>query len=86
MLTLQGGATAGSKGGAFSRALWEEIRDRQNVFAGVSVYGLSVYGSSSADLSGGGEARRVNVGLVGGGILFAARRAAGAGPDLGRRR
>src|SRR5262245_50918963 len=40
-------------------ARWEQIRDHQDVFSGVFAYG-----STGADLSAGGEARRVSIGLV----------------------
>jgi len=46
---------------SFSRALWERVRDQQDVFTGVFVYG-----STGADLSAGGESRPVAVGLVSG--------------------
>ncbi|PYV13380.1 MAG: hypothetical protein DMG07_14750, partial [Acidobacteria bacterium] len=45
----------------FTNALWEQIRDHQDVFAV-----LSVYGPAGANLSAGGEARPVKVGLVSG--------------------
>ncbi|HKC87687.1 MAG TPA: permease prefix domain 1-containing protein, partial [Blastocatellia bacterium] len=42
---------------SFSQALWERVRDQQDVFTGVFVYG-----STGADLSAGGESRPVAVG------------------------
>jgi putative ABC transport system permease protein len=54
-------ASPGTKAPAFSRALWEQLRDRQDVFAG-----MLMYGATNADASSGGEARRLNVGLVNG--------------------
>jgi len=48
-----------------SQALWEQIRDRQDVFSGVCAYGST----GSADLSTGGEARPISVGLVTGGFF-----------------
>src|SRR5215813_11268685 len=49
---------------SFSQALWEQIKDRQDVFTGVFVYG-----STGADLSSGGETRPAAVGLVSGGFF-----------------
>ncbi len=49
---------------SFSQALWEQIRDQQDVFAGVFVYG-----STCADLSAGGEVRPAAVGLVSDGFF-----------------
>jgi putative ABC transport system permease protein len=63
-LTISGGPA--SKGPArFSQRLWEELRDRQDIFAGVLAYGST----GSADLSTGGEARPIAVGLVTGGFF-----------------
>jgi putative ABC transport system permease protein len=45
--------------GSFSHALWEQIRDRQDIFTAVSVYG-----STGVDLDAGGEARSAALGLV----------------------
>jgi predicted permease len=50
----------------FPNALWEQIRDHQDVFAGLSLYGPSPTGG---DLSAGGEARPVTIGLVSGGFF-----------------
>ena len=59
-LTQNAGGT--SKGDTCcNQALWEQIRDQQDVFAGVFAYG-----STSVDLSAGGEVRPVAVGLVSG--------------------
>jgi predicted permease len=64
-LYLNAGAASSSKNpSSFSQALWEQIRDRQDVFAGVFVYG-----STGADLSAGGETRPAAVGLVSGGFF-----------------
>src|SRR5262249_9031173 len=60
---------------SFSQALWERIRDQQDVFAGVFVYG-----STGADLSAGGETRPAAVGLVSGGFFSTL----GAPPVVGR--
>ena len=60
MLTLNA-ESASQDTSSVSRVLWEQIRDHQDVFDQVCVYG-----SSSADLSNGGEERPVNVGLVSG--------------------
>src|SRR5262249_1741415 len=54
---------------------WERIRDQQDVFAGVFVYG-----STGADLSAGGETRPAAVGLVSGGFFSTL----GAPPVVGR--
>lgn len=63
-LTLTGGPP--SKGGSrFSRPLWEELRDHQDIFSGIFAYGST----GSADLSTGGEARQIAVGLVSGGFF-----------------
>jgi putative ABC transport system permease protein len=63
-LVLLTPAASGSKGRTFSRELWEQVRDHQNVFADVAVYG-----ASNATLGTGGDARTVNVGLVGGDLF-----------------
>lgn len=60
---------------SINQALWEQIRDRQDIFSGVCAYG-----STSADLSTGGEARPVSVGLVSGGFFSTL----GVRPVLGR--
>src|SRR5262245_9533580 len=61
---------------SFSQALWEQIRDHQDVFSAVCAYGST----SGADLSAGGEARPVGVGLVSEGFFSTL----GARPALGR--
>src|SRR5215510_15354834 len=60
---------------SFSQALWERVRDQQDVFTGVFVYG-----STGADLSAGGESRPVAVGLVSGDFFSTL----GAHPVVGR--
>ncbi|MCI0392459.1 MAG: ABC transporter permease [Acidobacteria bacterium] len=45
----------------FSQALWEQVRDHQDGFAG-----MFAYGSTGVDLSAGGEVRPASVGLVSG--------------------
>jgi putative ABC transport system permease protein len=63
-LTISGGEP--SKGGnSFSRRMWEQLRDRQDVFAGAFAYGST----GSGDLSTGGEMRPIPVGLVTGGFF-----------------
>jgi predicted permease len=47
-----------------NQAVWEQIRDQQDVFAGVFAYG-----STTVDLSDGGEVRPVAVGVVSGGFF-----------------
>ena len=74
MLTLNAaGASKGSS--SFSQSLWEQIRDHQDVFAG-----LFAYGSTSADLGVGGEVRPIAVGLVSGDFFSTL----GVGPAAGR--
>jgi len=63
MLTRSGGDSKNPS--SFSQALWEQIRDHQDVFSEVCAYGST----SGADLSAGGEARPVGVGLVSGGFF-----------------
>jgi predicted permease len=65
-----------SKKSIISRPVWELIRDQQDVFAGVFAYGST----GSADLSTGGEARPVSLGLVTGGFFTTL----GVRPLLGR--
>jgi len=73
-LTLNAGEA--SKGQpSFSQPLWEQIRDQQDVFAGVFAYG-----STSADLVAGGEVRPVSIGLVTGGFFSTL----GVRPAVGR--
>src|SRR5262245_6541882 len=74
MLTRSGGDSKNPS--SFSQALWEQIRDHQDVFSEVCAYGST----SGADLSAGGEARPVGVGLVSGGFFSTL----GARPALGR--
>src|SRR5262245_39437431 len=74
MLTRSGGDSKNPS--SFSQALWEQIRDHQDVFSGVCVYGST----GAADLSAGGEARPVSVGLVSGGFFSTL----GVRPVLGR--
>ena len=50
---------------SFTQALWEQIRDHQDVFTGIFAYGST----GTADLSSGGEARPISVGLVSGGFF-----------------
>src|SRR5205823_1075485 len=49
-LTMKGGGPSKGSSG-FTQPLWEQIRDRQDVFAG-----LFAYGSTGVDLSTGGDA------------------------------
>src|SRR5262245_52929204 len=59
VLTPNGGEA--SKGRQFiGQALWEQIRDQQDVFSGVCAYGST----GGADFSAGGEVRQASVGLV----------------------
>jgi len=60
---------------SFSQALWEQFRDRQDLFSAVSIYGLT-----GVDLSAGGEVRPAGVGLVGGDFFSLL----GVRPALGR--
>jgi putative ABC transport system permease protein len=60
---------------SFGHALWEQIRDRQDMFTAVSVYG-----STGVDLSAGGEVRSAAVGLVSGDFFSVL----GVRPALGR--
>jgi len=53
--------TLGERGDAFTNPLWEELRDRQNFFAGVAAYGDVQF-----NLAAGGEARRVRGSWVSG--------------------
>src|SRR5262249_19513804 len=62
-LYLNAGGTSKNPS-SFGQALWEQIRDRQDVFAGVFVYG-----STGAYLSAGGETRPATVGLASGGLF-----------------
>ena len=61
MLTWNYGGAAKSSPD-FTRAVWEQIREHQDMFAGLFVYGPT----TGTDLSAGGEARPVAVGLVSG--------------------
>jgi len=73
-LTLNAGEA--SKGQpSFSQPLWEQIRDHQDVFAGVFAYG-----STGVDLGAGGETRPAAVGLVSGGFFSTL----GVRPVIGR--
>src|SRR5438093_455362 len=62
-LTMKGGGPSKGSSG-FTQPLWEQIRDRQGVFAG-----LFAYGSTGVDLSTGGDVRPAAVGLVTGGFF-----------------
>jgi predicted permease len=65
-LTTSGGEPSkGPSPFSFSQAMWERIRDEQDVFAGVIAYGST----GSGDLSTGGESRPIPVGLVSGGFF-----------------
>ena len=61
--------------GVFTNPLWEQLRDRQDVFTGVFAVGDARF-----DLSTGGEARHVAGDLVSGDFFFTL----GVGPALGR--
>jgi putative ABC transport system permease protein len=50
-----------SSGGYFTNPLWEQVRDRQDVFRAVAAFG-----GTSFDLASSGEARRVSGGYVSG--------------------
>lgn len=77
MLTWDfGGATKSTPD--FTRALWEQIRDHQDVFAGLFAYGPT----TGTDLSAGGEARPVAVGLVSGDFFSTLRVRPAAGRTL----
>lgn len=58
---LQVSPDSSANGGYFTNPLWEQLRDRQDVFAA-----LAAFGSESFNLSDGGEARRVDGAYVGG--------------------
>src|SRR5688500_8414772 len=67
--------TLGDEGDEFSNPLWEELRDRQDVFAGVAAINDSEF-----NLANGGEARRVPGNQVSGGYFAML----GVKPVLGR--
>ncbi len=74
LLTIQDGSGKGS--GLFSTAQWEQTRNRQDVFTSVALYGST----GAGDLSLGGEARPVSVGLVSPGFFSTL----GVRPTVGR--
>ena len=71
------------RGDTFTNPLWEEIRDRQDVFDGIFAYSNQEF-----DLAAGGEARRTAGAFVGGaffetlGVRPAAGRLLAAGDDV----
>jgi putative ABC transport system permease protein len=65
----------GEEGDIFTNPLWEAIRDRQDMFSGIFAYG-----STSFNLSAGGEARRIYGTWVSGGYFSTL----GVRPQAGR--
>src|SRR5262249_6172594 len=67
--------TMGDRGGTFTNPIWEQLRDRQDVFSG-----LFAYGDRRFDLSTGGESRFAAGNWVSGGFFSTL----GVSPVLGR--
>jgi putative ABC transport system permease protein len=73
--TERANASASDWSGIFTNPLWEQIRDRQDMFSGVFAYA-----SASFDLANGGEARRIPASWISGDYFTTL----GVRPELGR--